>query len=139
MAPAAVEAALEAVERVLVAERLADDGEVAGVAAGHRGEDRLDGGDGLVEREQAGAGGFGDDEHGRASPASGDHGRSAFAAGAVAILPGWRRGPCAPVGARLPHPPSPRPQGRGNLPDRDGRERGRGCGREGVSRPCRGR
>ena len=63
-AAGAVEAALEAVERVLVAEGFADHREVAGVAAGHGGEDRLDGGDGFVERQKAGAGGFGDDEHG---------------------------------------------------------------------------
>ena len=60
----AVEAALEAVERVGVADRLADDGEVVGLAAGHRGEDLLDGVEGGVEVEEARAGGFGNDDHG---------------------------------------------------------------------------
>jgi hypothetical protein len=62
-----VEAALEAVKRVGVADRLADDGEVGGVAAGHGGEDGLDGLVGGVEVEQIGAGRLGHDDHRRSS------------------------------------------------------------------------
>ena len=67
----AVEAALEAVERVGVADRLADHGEIVGVAAAHGGEDLLDRDEGVVEGEQARAGLLGDDDHGGAPSAFG--------------------------------------------------------------------
>ena len=63
-----VEAALEAVKRVFVADRLADHGEVVGIASRHGGEHLLHRVERGFARHQIGNVPLGHDEHGR-SPA----------------------------------------------------------------------
>ena len=60
----AVEPALEAVERVLVADGFTDHGEVVGVSGGHGGKHLLDRGKGGLAGHQVGDLAFGNDEHG---------------------------------------------------------------------------
>ena len=58
-----IKAALEAVKRVLIPQRLADHREIAGLAPGHGGKDRLDGVECRLGRHQSGDLVFGNDQH----------------------------------------------------------------------------
>ena len=59
----AVEPALEPVQGILMADRLANDREVAGVSRRHGGEYGLDGGEGRLPRHQVGNVAFRHDQH----------------------------------------------------------------------------
>ena len=119
----AVEAGDEAQERGLAAAGGADeDHELAVLDVERDVADDLGVAEGLGDVREGDAG------H-QSGPAAGRQRSERLCAPGV-VLPGLRRGPCAPVGARFPHPPSPRPEGRGNLPDREGKG---ACGDRGWS------